>query len=229
MAKEPALVLVHGAWHGGWAWEAVVEELRRRDVAAVVLDLPSARDTSDLRADAAVLREAVREIDGPVVAVGHSYGGQVISEGAHADDGVVRLVYLAAFQLEPGQSLLDALGGEVPPWIAIDEAAGVSRATRSDEIFYGDCTPEQQQWADAQLTPQSLASFGQPLSRAAWQDVPSTYVVAEQDQAIPPQAQEAMSGHADEVRRLASSHSPFLSQPAAVADLLVEVARGAHP
>jgi pimeloyl-ACP methyl ester carboxylesterase len=112
------LLLVHGAWHGAWAWRPLLDHLDGLDVRTV--DLPSSgadpATLGDLRADAEVVRAALAGTDGPVVVVGHSYGGAVVSEAATADSGAAHLVYLCAFQLDAGESLLAAVGGQAPPW-----------------------------------------------------------------------------------------------------------------
>ncbi|MCW2507931.1 MAG: hypothetical protein JWP68_1079, partial [Modestobacter sp.] len=106
------LLLVHGAWHTSWAWQPLIAELS--DIDVVTVDLPSSgtdpQALGDLTADADVVRAALAGIEGPVVVVGHSYGGLPITEAATAEDGVAHLVYLCAFQLDVGDSLVSSLG-----------------------------------------------------------------------------------------------------------------------
>ncbi|SES49616.1 Pimeloyl-ACP methyl ester carboxylesterase [Streptomyces sp. yr375] len=227
MSALPALLLVHGAWHGPWCWRQLIDELPDIDVRTVAL--PSSGDDTaasgvlgDLRDDAAVVAEAVAAIDGPVVVVAHSYGGVPVTEALGSVGDVRRLVYLCAFQLDVGDSLLSSVGGTPPPWWEVREREGHIVALEPERVFYGDVDPELVEQAVAQVGVQSLASFSQPLTRAAWHTLPSTYVVCEADCAIPPFAQEAMSNRAQEVRRLDASHSPFLSRPAELAALLRE-------
>src|ERR687894_2335037 len=125
--------------------------------------------------------------------------------------------------LEPGQSLLDAMQHQLPPWIALDQAAGSHLAQDTERSLYGDCPADVARAAAERLTPQSVAAIATPQTVAAWQALPSTYVICEQDQAVPPPAQEAMASRAATVERLPSSHSPFLSRPAEVGGA---VARG---
>jgi pimeloyl-ACP methyl ester carboxylesterase len=219
----PTLLLVHGAWHTSWCWQPLIDELP--DVDVVTVDLPSSgtdpNALGNLTADAEVIRTALAGIDGPVVLVGHSYGGIPITEAATAEAGVAHLVYLCAFQLDVGDSLVSSLGGEVPPWQEISETH--VRVTTPEPVFYNGVDPELTAQAVPRLHLQSTSALTQPLSRAAWAELPSTYVVCEQDQAIPVVAQEAMSARADTVVRLDSGHSPFLSQPAELAAVLRKV------
>jgi pimeloyl-ACP methyl ester carboxylesterase len=216
-----SLLLVHGAWHGSWCWGPLRDALGD-DVRVHTVDLPSVGDDpaalGDLYADAAAVRGALEDLDGAVVVVGHSYGGAVVSEAVTADSGVAHLVYLCAFQLDVGDSLLGTVGGQAPPWWDVEgEAIGVIGPER---VFYNGVPDELTRDSVARIVLQSRASVEQPLTNAGWRHTPSTYVVCEEDQAIPVFAQEAMSSRAGEVLRLPSGHSPFLSHPAELAALL---------
>ena len=216
----PTLVLVHGAWHGSWCWEPLVDALG--DVPVQAVDLPSVGNDpaalGDLYADAAALRSALSSIDGPTVVLGHSYGGAVITEAVTADSGVSHLIYLCAFVLDEGESLLGAVGGTPPPWWDV-RGDRVLVQTPAD-VFYNDVSPELTEKSVARVSAHALAAFEQPLTNAGWKAVPSTYVISEQDQAIPLFAQEAMAQRTGEVLRMDTGHSPFLSQPEALAGLL---------
>ncbi|MFJ5260469.1 alpha/beta hydrolase [Streptomyces sp. NPDC088387] len=228
MSALPVLLLVHGAWHGPWCWEQLIDELPDVDVRTVALPSSGtggggdAGALGDLRDDAAVVAHAVAEIDGPVVVVAHSYGGVPVTEALGSAANVRRVVYLCAFQLDAGESVLSAVGGTPPPWWDVREDDGTVAALDPEQVFYGDVEPGLRARAVAQVGLQSLAAFSQPLTQAAWHTLPSTYVICEADGAIPPFAQEAMSGRARDVRRLDASHSPFLSRPAELAALLRE-------
>ena len=224
MAQRPEILLVHGAWHGGWCWDAVLPHLAESGLRATTVDLVSAGSGGDLAADAGVVRAALDASPGPTVVVGHSYGGIVISEATAGRDDVSHLVYLCAFMLDAGESLLSALAGPPPDWFAVDEAAGVSRVTDPVRAFYLDVDPAVAAGASERLVPQSLSSFAAPQSGAGWRGIPSTYVTCTQDQAIPYPAQQAMSGRAGAVHTLQASHSPFLSQPGQVAARIAAVA-----
>lgn len=217
---NPTLVLLHGAWHGSWCWEQL--EMSLGDVPLQTVDLPSSGNNpaalGDLYADAEAVRSALSKIEGPTVVVGHSYGGAVMTEAVTADSGVAHLVYLCAFLLEKGESLAGAVGGTAPAWWDVRGDHVLVRTPA--EIFYNDVSPELTARSVQRLTAHSLAAFGQPLTNVGWEAVPSTYVICEQDQAIPPVAQEAMAQRAGEVLRMDTGHSPFLSQPEALAGLL---------
>jgi pimeloyl-ACP methyl ester carboxylesterase len=216
----PTLVLVHGAWHGSWCWEPLVDALG--DVPVQTVDLPSVgKDPGalgDLYADAEAVRAALSSIGGPTVVLGHSYGGAVITEAVTADSNVAHLIYLCAFLLDRGESLLGAVGGTPPPWWDIRGDRVLVQTP--EDIFYNDVSPELTARSVARISAHSLAAFDQPLTNAGWNAVPSTYIIAEQDQAIPLFAQEAMAQRAGEVLRMDTGHSPFLSQPEALAELL---------
>jgi hypothetical protein len=124
--------------------------------------------------------------------------------------------------LDAGESLLDAMAHELPDWIALDQSAGSHLAQRSEEVLYGDCAPEVAARAAGRLTSQSVAAIATPQTTAAWQSAPSTYVICEQDRAVPPPVQQAMSARASTVHRLESSHSPFFSRPDDVAEVVME-------
>lgn len=213
-----AVLLVPGSWHGAWCYDAVAERLA--DLRVTAIDLPSNDGASGLADDAAAVRSALDRIGEPALVVGHSYGGIAISEGAAGSPHAAALVYLCAFMLEPGQALLDAMQHQLPPWIALDEAAGSHLAQDTERSLYGDCPPDVARAAADRLTPQSVAAIATPQTAAAWQSLPSTYVICAEDQAVPPPAQEAMAARAATVERLPSSHSPFLSRPDDVAAIV---------
>ncbi|MGY1641638.1 alpha/beta hydrolase [Geodermatophilus sp. SYSU D00703] len=214
------LLLVHGAWHGSWCWEPLRDALDGVPVRTV--DLPSVGSDpaalGSLDDDAQAVRAALADIEGPVVVLGHSYGGIPVTEAATADLGVAHLVYLCAFQLDVGESLVGSLGGQPPDWQEVHPTH--VRVTTPEPVFYNGVDPELTERAVSRLRLHSVSSFTQPLSRAAWTELPSTYVVCEQDQAIPVSAQEAMARRAGEVLRMDAGHSPFLSRPAELATLL---------
>lgn len=215
----PTYVLVHGAWHGAWSWREVAAEFDRQHVPWRAVDLPSSHDlegVADLRDDVAAVL-ALANAGGPVVLVGHSYGGAVIAEAATSVAELVGLVFLAALVPRPGQSATDA-SREVRVRTDLDDATEVDgpllriRSDGAAAAFYGDCSPADQAWAVAQLTSQTLVSF----RRARQEDdppAPRRYVLCERDRAIDPSVQEVMSSRCDELVRLTSDHSPFLSHP----------------
>jgi pimeloyl-ACP methyl ester carboxylesterase len=221
MSSENAL-LVPGSWHGAWAYDDVVPRLTDAGVAVTVIDLPSNGGAAGLADDAATVRSALEDIGEPTVVVGHSYGGIAVSEGAAESPQAVGLVYLAAFMLDAGESLLDAMQHQLPDWISVDQAAGSHIAVRAEEVLYGDCSPEVAARAAARLSRQSVAAIATPQLTAAWQGLPSTYLICGEDRAVPPPVQEAMAARATTVRRVPASHSPFFSRPDVVTDVVVQ-------
>lgn len=226
MTDRPTLLLVHGAWHGAWCWTPLREvlEARGRRVETVELPTVSSPDPAGvpLRADADAVSDAIERIDGPVVVVAHSYGGVPTTMAATAAS-VERIVFVAAFALDAGESLLGAVGGEAPPWWVVDGplvSAGTPELP-AEGIFFNDLSDDVARVAAARLRPQSLLAFTDAVDDVAWRSRPTTYVVTERDQAIPVFAQEAMADRAGStVHRMDTSHSPFLSRPEELADLI---------
>lgn len=224
MTSGPEILLVHGAWHGGWCYADLQAALDTRGLTSRTVDLPSAGGIAELADDAAVVRACLEANPGPTLVVGHSYGGAVISEAATGALGVTGLVYLCAFMLPPGTSVLDAVEHELPPWIEIDMDTGMATVPDPRTSFYLDCDPAAAEAAAARLQPHCLGAFAAESTRAAWQELPSTYLLCEQDNAVPPGAQEAMSAAAGTVIRMDSSHSPFMSHPDEVAEIIAQAA-----
>jgi pimeloyl-ACP methyl ester carboxylesterase len=222
--ESPTVVLVHGAWHGPWAWSEVERALADEGVDVVTVDLPSVgQDTSalgDLDDDAAAVRAAIDAVDGPVVVVAHSYGGAPTTQGAAGAENIAHIVYLTAFMLDEGESLFGLVGGVAPDWWQVAEDGESLLPGRPEEIFFNDVAEDATSAAVAQLAPQSMAAVKGPVGAVAWRDTPTTYVICERDNAIPVPAQEMLAGRADNVARLDASHSPFLSQPDAVVGII---------
>jgi pimeloyl-ACP methyl ester carboxylesterase len=224
------VVLVHGAWHGSWCWDEVVPLLTGRGLQVRAVDLPSSGPDVDalgtLADDVATVRAALDEVGGPTVLVGHSYGGLPVTEAAAGRDDVAHLVYVCAFVLDVGVSLMDAAGGEPVPWWRISPDGRWMTPDGPESVFYSDCDPATAAAAAARLTPQSMSSCTTPLQAVGWASTPSTYVVADRDTALPAAVQEAMAaGRTRDVRHVDSAHSPFLSRPRELAGILTEIAR----
>jgi len=225
---KATIVLVHGAWHGSWCWERVTPLLEKRGFTVRTVDLPSvgARPGAgtDLSADAAAVEAVLDSLTGPVVLCGHSYGGMVISRVRPR--GIAQLVYVCAFVPLEGQSLLTAGSGRPASWIQmIDGGLMQPDASRADQVFYTDCDPATRQWAKSKLKTQSAAIMTEPVARPIWREVPSTYVVCVNDGALPVDVQRNV--YAPRMSRaveLQADHSPFLSQPAGLADVLIATA-----
>ena len=223
---KPTVILVHGAWHNGAGFAQVQTELEALGFDSQTVELPSVgtadQTLGDMYGDAAVVRAAIDSVDGNCVVLGHSYGGLAITQGSAGAPNVRRLIYLTAFMLDAGETLYAACGSVDPEWWNV--AADQTRLTANtpEHIFYNTCTPEVAAHASSQLRTQSLPAFNQPITEVAWKEIPSTYIICEQDKAIPVFAQEAMSGRATSVVRINTDHSPFLSAPADLARLIAQ-------
>ncbi len=233
-APPATLVLIHGAWHRpGPTWDLVTEQLGRQGITSIGVALPSA-DPQDAQRpglvdDIAAVTAAIDAVDGPVVLVGHSYGGMVVS-GAGSHPAVRHLVYLAAFCLVEGETVLDIAAVDPPPLIASairfgDDGLMTIDPSLANDVFYADVPSTIAQAAIGRLVASTAAIFTTPQGSPAWTDRPSTYVVCEQDQAIPVFKEHEMSQRCGETIVLQSSHSPFLSMPDRVAEILGRVAR----
>jgi pimeloyl-ACP methyl ester carboxylesterase len=218
-------VLVHGAWHGAWCWELVVPKLAARGIDAVTVDLPSVqRRHATVADDADEVRRAIDAIGGPVVLVGHSYGGAVVTDaGAHPD--VEHIVYLTAFALDDGESVSSnaLLGGESMRLVeALRFEADVSTVDpdRATDFFFHDCSPDIATAAVARLRPMSLDAMRSAPRAVAWRNKPATYIVCTDDRGVPVELQRSAAGRCAAVIEIPTSHSPFLSQPELLADTL---------
>jgi pimeloyl-ACP methyl ester carboxylesterase len=228
MTERPTIMLVHGAWHGSWCWDALRPSLHAEGFSTAVVDNPSVRKPgSDLAADGAHLRRALDAVEGPIVVVGHSYGGAVVSEaGAHPN--VERLVYLTAFTLDTGESVVqNALtGGEdvkLAEAMLFDGDTVAVDPDRAVEFFYHDCAADIAAAACGHLRPMSMAAMGGVVGAAAWREVPASYVVCTDDRALPVALQRACAARVGDVREMPTSHSPFLSRPDDLARVLAEI------
>ena len=230
MRDTPCFLLVHGSWHGAWCWDHLRPALANRGFMSVAVDLPSCSDVlGDLPADAATVSAAAAAIGGPVIVVGHSYGGAVISEATYGGN-VSRLIYLCAFMPDTGRSYVSYLPpGDLPPYVGMrDDGTFAVPEGLAIPSFYGDCDPAVAQWAERQLRRQSQAVLAHDTGEAAWRHLPSSYILTTQDHALPPDFQRMFAAQADETYEIESSHSPFLSRPDELAELLATIAtRGA--
>ncbi|GII52548.1 hypothetical protein Pth03_09370 [Planotetraspora thailandica] len=218
-------MLVHGAWHRPNTWAKLETELHALGYGTHAPALPSAGEnpTAGVHEDAAVLAEALASIAGPVVLLGHSYAGIPVTEAAAGAGNVQRLIYLAAYMPDKGQSMYTIHGLPDP-----DDVSGLFPLINEPHTsLYGDLPDDEAEQAMSTLVNQTNRSFAEKVDAAAWRDIPSTYIVTEHDQAIPTTLQEKMATQAAEIRRLAGGHSPFLSQPGRLAALIDEIVRSA--
>jgi pimeloyl-ACP methyl ester carboxylesterase len=176
-----------------------------------------------LAEDVAAVRKVLVASDEPTVVVAHSYGGIVTAEAAAGVEAVRHLLLVSSYLPEVGQSL-SSFGGEQPaPFLDIDPEGGTFsvRPEALAKTFLQDCDPEIQRQAIDRTARQSLAVLEQPVQSAAWQHVPSTYLLCVRDQGTPAERQREFAARATGVVELDAGHHPFLSQPAAVRDLIL--------
>ncbi|WP_329459798.1 alpha/beta fold hydrolase [Streptomyces sp. NBC_01497] len=231
----PTIVLEHGAFADGSSWNGVIQHLRQDGYRVVA----AANPLRGPRDDAAALRTVLDHIDGPVVLVGHSYGGSVISTAAAGDDRVKALVYVAAFLPDTGESALE-LTGKFPgstlpdaldavPTVLPDGTADVDLAIQADRFhqqFAADVPADTAALMAATQRPIAQAALAETATVAAWASVPSWVVVATEDLNIPPAAQRFMAERARaHVTEVAASHSVAVSHPDVVAHVIDEAAR----
>tara|TARA_B100000683_G_scaffold55376_2_gene53027 strand:- start:134 stop:790 length:657 start_codon:yes stop_codon:yes gene_type:complete len=212
-----SILLVHGAWHGAWCWNLVERELKNKGVDVRSLNLPFTGVNDDI----ASVSNALKDIDNQVILLGHSYGGIVISSAAEAKENVDQLIYLSAILLESGESM--QLDGSK---IQIDVDANlISEVKKSSAIpaFYGDVDPKLAKTSIELLRPFPIVSGSQGIGEA-WREKHSTYIVCQEDKAIPPELQYVMAKKADRIIEWQCGHSPFLSKPELVIDLLLNLA-----
>jgi pimeloyl-ACP methyl ester carboxylesterase len=215
------VVLVHGGFVDGGGWESVYKLLKAKGYHVSIVQNP----TTSLAADVAATKAVLDAQDGPVVLVGHSYGGAVITEAGN-DAKVSRLVYIAAFAPDKGESVQKLIanpvpGAPVPPILAPVNGFLMLDKAKFAAAFAGDVPAERARFlADAQV-PWGVEALGGEITAAAWHAKPSWYLVTKDDRMIPPEAQRAMSKRAGAaVVETAGSHAIYESKPADVAALI---------
>ena len=221
------MLLVHGGWHGAWCWEPIRPGLRQAGVSPRTVELPM----ESLSGDAETLSAAIGEIEGtgPLVVVGHSYAGQVVSVAAHAAD---RLVYVAAIAAEANEPILDSVGFGfgVVPGVEIDEKTWATRLTaKSLPSFYGNAGQPAQDWALPRLRPLAAGCIAEALPcPPAWREVPTEYLISTDDEMLPVDYQRACGTKIGRSTELVADHSPFASAPNELTTALVGAAESAH-
>ena len=230
--QKPAVVLVHGAFADSASWNGVVEQLQAKSLQVVA----AANPLRSVTGDAAYLRDVIAGIGRPVVLVGHSYGGMVITEAAAGNDSVVGLVYVGAFAPEQGESALE-LSGRFPgsslgdTLIAYPISTGGNEFTIRQEVFHhqfvADVPAAQAALMGATQRPVTEAALaeGLPTDAPAWKNIPSWFVFGDQDMNIPVaalrfQAERAGSRGTREVA--GGSHAIGVSNPAIVAAAILD-------
>jgi pimeloyl-ACP methyl ester carboxylesterase len=219
------VVLVHGGFVDGSGWRGVYSLLKKDGYNVSVVQNP----TLSLEGDAAATKRVIDAQSEPVILVGHSYGGAVITEAGN-DPNVAALVYIAAFAPDKGESVNTLIAGfptDVPGPPILPPQDGFLFLDR--EKFHGSFAADVDAelaafMADSQV-PWGVDALGGTISEAAWSNKPSWYLLTTEDRMIPPPAQREMSGRAGAtVQEVAASHSVYVSQPAAVAELVTTAA-----
>jgi pimeloyl-ACP methyl ester carboxylesterase len=222
------VVLVHGGFVDGSGWEGVYRALTKSGHSVTIVQNP----TISLADDVAVTKRAIAAQDGPVILVGHSYGGAVVTE-AGTDPKVAAVVYIAAFAPDAGESVASLIkdappGAPVPPILPPQDGFLFLDRSKFQASFAADVEASAAQFmADSQV-PWGLDALGGAITQPAWRSKPSWYLVATNDRMIPPDAQRAMSKRAGStVVEVEGSHAVYVSQPQAVASLIATAAKGA--
>lgn len=225
-AAKPTIVLVHGAFADSSSWDGVIARLERAGYPVLAVANP----LRDLAGDAAYLSSVLDTIPGPVVLVGHSYGGAVITDAAAGHANVKSLVYIAAFAPDQGESALGITGeypgSQLPTSLVVRPYPGGQDAyidqAAFQKVFAADVPARRARLMAAEQRPVALAALGAPSSAPAWRTVPSWFLVAGADQAIPPAAEQAMAqrAHGHTVTIPGASHAVAVSHPDAVADVV---------
>jgi pimeloyl-ACP methyl ester carboxylesterase len=226
MNDRPNIVLIHGAWADGSSWSGVIERLQADGYEVRAPQFP----LSSLADDVARLRQVLEFQDGPTLIVGHSYGGQIMTAlGAEAPT-VVGLVYVAAFGLDEGESLGELLSqGPVSPALAhlITDARGFGWLSEDDFVnhFAADIGPTKAKVLYAVQQPLATSAFADVMGFPAWKSLPSWYLVAQNDEALPPDAERQFAARMGaSTVEIPSSHVPMYSHPDEVADLIEKAA-----
>jgi len=221
------IVLVHGGFVDGSGWEGVYKTLKRDGYTVAIVQNP----TISLADDVAVTRRTIANQDGPVILVGHSYGGAVITEAGN-DPKVARLVYVAAFAPDKGESVSSLIkdpppSAPVPPILPPQDGYLFLDKAKFPASFAADVEPGTAAFmADSQV-PWGLDALNGTISEPAWKTKPSWYLLTTEDKMIPPDAQRAMSKRAGAtVVEIEGSHAIYVSQPQAVAALIETAAKG---
>jgi pimeloyl-ACP methyl ester carboxylesterase len=216
-----AIVLVHGGFVDGSGWEDVYRILKKDGYRVSIVQNP----TTSLADDVAATKRVIAEQKGPVILVGHSYGGVVITEAGN-DPSVTGLVYITAFAPDRGESVASLIkdpppGAPVPPILPPQDGFLALDKTQFAASFAADVAPEKADFMANSQVPWGLAALNGAVTEPAWKAKPSWYLVATDDRMIPPAAQRSMSRRAgSSVVEVKGSHAVYVSQPEAVSRLI---------
>ena len=222
-----SILLVHGGFVDGSGWEDVYTQLKKDGYNVSIVQNP----TISLTDDVAVTKRLIDAAPGPVLLVGHSYGGAVITEAGN-DPKVKGLVYVAAFAPDKGESLKvltsnPVPGAAVPPIVPLKDGFLGLDPSKFAASFAADLPADKAAFMAASQVPWGVEAYAGVITQASWKNKPSWYLVAKDDKMIPPAAQRAMAQRAGStVVEVAGSHSVYLSQAKATAALIERAAKG---
>ena len=226
MSTRLNIVLVHGAWADGSCWDGVIERLQADGYHVTAPQFP----LTSLADDLARLRHVLGLQDGPAIVAGHSYGGQIITALGASPPHTAGLVYIAAFALDEGESLGAQLShGPTPPALAhlVTDSRGFGWIPEEDYVkhFAADVAPVQAKVMHATQQPLAGSTFTDVMGVPAWKTLPSWYLVATQDQAIPPDAERQFAARMGATTiEVPSSHVAMVSHPDEVTQLIESAA-----
>jgi len=210
-------------WYGTWCFDRVIEELVDQGIDARAVELTH---SGDLGQDVAAVKEALADMPGPTVLLGHSYGGIVITETAAGHDQISHLIYVCAFMPDEGETLVDLLTSvddqPLAPGRGLILADGTSRVdpAQAADIFFGDCPKAVAKASVRRLHAEALGGPPRPPGAIAWHNKPSTYAVCARDRALSQKLQRRFATRATNTVTWPTGHSPFISRPELVVGLL---------
>jgi len=220
----PSVVLVHAAWADASSWNKVIPFLQRKGMQVLAVQIP----LTSLSDDAATVRRTLKRVSGPVVLVGHSYGGAVVTAAGSGNLNVKALVYVAAMAPDEGETVGQLLHRSTPhvsaPALVPDENAFLWMSAKgfADAVAH-DSSAEDAELMAATQKPIAIKCVEEPMSRPAWRDKPSWYLVAERDRMIAPETQRFMAHRAgSHILAMELDHTPLASAPDQVLAIITE-------
>lgn len=237
--SKPALIFAPGAWYPPTVFDSLIEKLDEYECQTVAFpSIQQATEVQDLEPDIAAVRSVVEkaaDAGQDVFVVSHSWSGLPVNsaldglakyerEASGKKGGVVRIIFIAAFIPALGESLIGAFGGVPPPWYVRDEVNGTVTASDPQALFFHD-VPDGAEWAKT-LRPHAWVTKNAPATNAAYLELPASYLLCEDDQAIPLPVQQVMVARAQrkggliKTEKIKAAHSPWLSQPDEVASYI---------
>lgn len=233
MASTAQVVLVHGAWHGSWCWEPLREVLEKQGIKTHAPDLKSGggqpEGLTDFYTDTQAVRQFADSLDSPVVLVGHSYGGHVVSDASAGSTSIRHLVMISTVMFDVDEVWKDIKMPSLD-WIKVTKdgkALEIVDKNQAVGLFFNRCSPSVAAWAAGKLhTYMGIEAISQKIRDAGWKQIPSTYVLCSDDRALDIRWQRLMAERATYRVELDSDHSPFLCMPEKVAETIAAVVAG---